>query len=132
MYGVGSVAGGQPVLIEQQPGSRSATVLDPSAVDPAATSTNKASVVALGLDVWLLGEGEPHNGWHHPWFTYDDRDFGAARRRFSQVADRASTGDLRSDRPCWSREIDSESLPRLLAVWPVHVSLQAGHTIAAA
>ena len=93
VYGVGSVAGDQQVFIRQAPGSRSATVLDPPAAGP--TTTFRNSVVALGLDVWALGEDEPHEGWHHSWITHDDSGFITAERRISQVTGR------RSDQPCW-------------------------------
>jgi hypothetical protein len=107
VYGVGSVAG-EPLLIKQPRGSRSASVLNPSAMGTTSTFTNEAGVVALGLDVWLLGEGEPHSGWHHPWFTYDG-GFGGRGRRWSHAAIGSSSGDPRSDRPCWST--GSQSLP---------------------
>jgi hypothetical protein len=93
VYGVGSVAGDQPVFIRQAPGSRSATILDPPTAGP--HTTFRTSVVALGLDVWLLGEDEPHQGWHHSWITHDDSGFITAERRISQV-----TGH-RSDQSCW-------------------------------
>jgi len=114
VYGVSSVAGDQPVLIRQPPGSRSAAVLDPSAAAPATALASKTGVAALGLDVWLLGQGEPHNGWRHPWFAYD-REFGATGR-FSQVGMGRSSAYPRADRPCWSTAvpraaIDSGALP---------------------
>ena len=113
VYGVGSVAGNQSVLIRQPPGSRSATVIDPPAAEQPATSTGKTGVVALGLDVWLLGEDEPHDGWHHSWITHDDSGFVAAIRRMSQVAMRLSSTAPRSDQPCWpgaaARDRDSVS-----------------------
>ncbi len=93
VYGVGSVVGDEVVFIKQPPGSRSATVFDPAA-GPATTFTT--GPVALGLDVWLLGEDEPHGGWHHSWITHDDSGFFAAGRRISQVA------TPRSDQTCWS------------------------------
>lgn len=94
VYGVGTVAGDQLVFIRQPPGSRSATVLDPSAAGTATTSTT--GMVALGLEVWLIGEDEPHGGWHHSWITHDDSGFVAAGRRISQMA------TPRSGQPCWS------------------------------
>jgi hypothetical protein len=100
VYGVGSAAGDQQVLIMQPPGSRSATVLDAPAAEQPATFTNKAGAVPLGLDVWLLGEDGPHDGWHHSWITHDDSGFVAARRRMSQAWMGPSSG-LRSGRPCW-------------------------------
>ncbi len=109
VYGVGSAAGGQPVLIKQPAGSRSATVLDPSTMELAIWSASKTSVAALGLDVWLLGGGEPHDGWHHPWFGDGGSAFGAVRDRFSHRADgdpdadsdRDVPGDPGSGQPCW-------------------------------
>lgn len=100
VYGVGSVAGGQLVFIKQPPGSRSATVLNPAA-GPATTFT--AGVVALGLDVWLLGEDEPHDRWHHSWMTHDESGFFAAGRRIAQVA------GSRSDQTCWSAAASSRT-----------------------
>jgi hypothetical protein len=94
VYGVGSVAGDQQVFIKQPPGSRHATVLDPPAAGPPGTYTT--GVPALGLDVWLLGEDEPHGWRHHSWVTHNYSGFVAAGRRISQVA--AS----RSGQPCWS------------------------------
>jgi hypothetical protein len=114
VYGAGVAAGDQPVLIEQRVGSRSATVVGASAVDPGTTSTHKTRVAALGLDVWLLGVGEPHAGWHHPWFIYDDSEFSEAWHRFSRPGIGLAGADPRSGRPCWSTAVprallDSES-----------------------
>ena len=91
VFGVGSVAGSQLVFIRQRPGSRSATVIDPPAAGQSAASTN--GEVALGLDVWLLGEDEPHDGWHHSWITHDNSGFDAVGRRIAQEASRGQ--------PCW-------------------------------
>jgi hypothetical protein len=93
VYGVGSRAGDELVFVKQLPGSRSATVFDPPMAEPGTAST--AGVVALGLDVWLLGEDEPHQGWHHSWITHDDRVFLAAGRRISQVTGSGAV------QPCW-------------------------------
>jgi len=93
VYGVGSVFGGQPVFIRQPPGSRSATVLNPATGSATSFTTD---VVALGLDVWALGEDEPHGGWHHSWTTHNDSGFFAAGRRIFQVA------TPRSEQTCWS------------------------------
>ena len=93
VYGVGSVFGGQLVFIRQPPGSRSASILDPATGSATSFTTD---AVALGLDVWALGEDEPHGGWHHSWITHDERDFFAAGRRISQVA------APRSGQTCWS------------------------------
>jgi hypothetical protein len=101
VYGVGSAAGNQPVLIKQPPGSRLATVTDAPDADQPGTFTKKADAAALGLDVWLLGEDEPHDWWHHSWITHDDSAFFAAIRRMSQVANRLSSTAPRSDQPCW-------------------------------
>ena len=101
VYGVGSAAGNQSVLIKQSPGSRTATVVDAPAADQPATYTNKTDVAALGLNVWLLGEDEPHDWWHHSWITHDDSAFVAAIRRMSRVAMRLSSTAPRSDQPCW-------------------------------
>jgi hypothetical protein len=115
VYGVGSVTGSQSVLVMQRPGSRSAIVLDAPAAEQATAFTNKTGVVALGLDVWLLGEDEPHDGWHHSWITHNDSGFVAARRRMSQVAIGHSSAARRPARPCWSTaarpEIAIKTLP---------------------
>lgn len=94
VYGVGSRAGDELVFVRQLPGSRSAAVLDPPMAGPGTAST--AGVTALGLDVWLLGEDEPHQGWHHSWITHDDRVFLAAGRRISQVTGPGTT------QQCWN------------------------------
>ncbi len=96
VFGIGTVAGNQSALIVQAPGGRTATVIDALGADPTTTSASKVGAVALGLDVWLLGEDEPRDGWHHSWITHDDSGFVAARRRMSQMA----IGP--SGRPCWS------------------------------
>jgi len=100
VYGVGSATGNRPVLIKQPPGSLSASVTDAPAAEQPVTFANKTSA-ALGMEVWLLGEDEPHDWWHHHWITHDDSGFMAAIRRISQVANRLSSTALRSDQPCW-------------------------------
>jgi hypothetical protein len=116
VYGVGSAAGNQPVLIKQSPGRRPATVVDAPAADQPATYADKTDVAALGLDVWLLGADEPHDWWHHSWVTHDDSAFVAALRRMSAVAMRLSSTALRSGQPCWAEatsrtEIAIRTLP---------------------
>jgi hypothetical protein len=111
VYGVGSVSGNQQVLIEQPPGSRSAIVLDAPAAGQTTTFAPKNGVAALGLDVWLLGQDEPHFGWHHTWITHDDSGFVAVRRRMW-----ASSAAPGSGRPCWpgagpGSEVAIRSLP---------------------
>ena len=102
VYGVGSTTGNEPVLIKQPPGSRSANVIGAPAVEQATASANKTDVATLGLDVWLLGEDEPHDGWHHSWITHDHTAFAAAIRRMSKVAIRLSSTAPRSGQPCWA------------------------------
>src|SRR5262249_30637794 len=54
---VGMTTTVQPVLIEQRPGSGSATVVDVPAADPAAVNLRESGVVAVGPgDVWLFGQ----------------------------------------------------------------------------
>ena len=98
VYGVGSSAGNRSVLIRQAPGSLSASVTNAPAAEQPATS--KTDVAALGLNVWLLGEDEPHDWWHHHWITHDDSAFFAAIRRMSRVANRLSLTAPRSAQPC--------------------------------
>lgn len=85
VYATGTVAGNQPVLIEQRPGSRSAAVLDAPTAPPAGSATTEKAVVAVGQgDVWLLGQGPfegPVNGNYVPvpWIThFDGRRFVVA------------------------------------------------------
>jgi hypothetical protein len=101
VYGVGSTAGNEPVLIKQRPGSRSANVIDAPAVEQDTAAANKTDMATIGLDVWLLGEDEPHDGWHHSWITHDNSGFAAAIRRMSKVANRLSSTAPRSGQPCW-------------------------------
>jgi hypothetical protein len=101
VYGVGSATGNEPVLIEQTPGGRSAKVIDAPSLEQATASANKTDVATLGLDVWLLGEDEPHDRWHHSWITHDNSGFVAAIRRMSKVANRLSSTAPRSGQPCW-------------------------------
>jgi len=113
LYGVGSAAGNQPVLIEQSPGSRSATVLaTPPAGQAGPFTTGWAT---LGLDVWLLGEDEPREGWHHSWITHDDGGFAAAGRQISRPV--TGSAASRSGQSCWPAAasrvgIALRSLPR--------------------
>jgi hypothetical protein len=76
VYAIGTAAGNQPVLIEQRPGSGSATVLDAPTVSPAPSTTTETGVVAVGQgDVWLLGEGgilQVTNSISVPWMTHFD------------------------------------------------------------
>jgi hypothetical protein len=101
VYGVGSTTGNEPVLIKQPPGSRSANVIGAPAVEQATAAANKTDVATLGLDVWLLGEDEPRDRWHHSWITHDHSGFVAAIRRMSKVANRLSSTAPRSGQPCW-------------------------------
>jgi len=107
VYGVGVQAGDQLVFIRQPPGSGSATVIDPRAAQPTTTLTGGA--VALGLDVWLLGQDEPRDGWHHSWITHDESGFFAAGRQISQVAGGPAT-PARQARPCWPRTASGMAL----------------------
>jgi hypothetical protein len=100
VYGVGSAAGNRSVLIKQLAGRLSASVTDSPSTEQPTTFANKTSA-ALGMDVWLLGEDEPHDWWHHHWITHDNSGFMTAIRRMSQVANRLSSTALRSDQPCW-------------------------------
>jgi hypothetical protein len=70
-------------------------------VEQATASANKTDVATLGLDVWLLGEDEPHDRWHHSWITHDKSAFVAAIRRMSKVANRLSSTTPHSGQPCW-------------------------------
>jgi len=79
VYAVGMRTTVQPVLIEQRPGSGSATVLDVPAPDPSAGNMSESGVVAVGSgDVWLLGQyGVPNPyapvyGLTQPWITHFD------------------------------------------------------------
>jgi hypothetical protein len=86
VYAVGAAAGNQPVLIEQRPGSRSATVLDAPAASPSATT--EIGVVAAGQgDVWLLGQAGT------VWIThFDGRRFVVAATPDLGVAGAVSLG----------------------------------------
>jgi hypothetical protein len=118
VYGVGSAAGNQSVLIKQSPGHRSATVTvtaAPDADQPGADPT-KTAMAGLGLAVWLLGADEPHDWWHHSWITHDHTAFVAAIRRMTRVAMRLSSTAPRSGQPCWPEatlrtEIHLRTLP---------------------
>jgi len=79
LYAVGMRTTVQPVLIEQHPGSGSATVLDVPAPDPSAFNMRESAVVAAGSgDVWLLGQYlapnpyEPGNQASQPWISHFD------------------------------------------------------------
>lgn len=76
VYAIGA-AGDQPVLIQQRPGSQSASVLDaPTVVSAAPSTTTEIGVVAAGQgDVWLLGTGviqQVTNSIYVPWLTHFD------------------------------------------------------------
>ena len=111
VYGVGSAAGNQSVLIKQPPGSRSATVTDAPDADQPGAYPSKADVAGLGLAVWLLGEDEPHDWWHHSWITHDGTAFVAAIRRMSRVAMRLSSTAPRSGQPCWPEASPRTEIP---------------------
>ena len=87
VYAIGMRTTVQPVLIEQRPGSGSATVLDIPAAGPPGTYMGESGVVATGSgDVWLLGQYElqnpygPEGYYPEPWITHFDgsRFFAAA------------------------------------------------------
>jgi len=130
VYAVGMRTTVQSVLIEQHPGSRSATVLDVPAAEPPGTNSGESlGVVAVGSgDVWLLGQ----NGYPQLRIThFDGSRFFAASTPNNSTDGYAILGGASLGSAVLAYggiEIDGGNFgesPELLAVCPVQVTRDA-------
>jgi len=128
VYAVGSGTAGQPILVEQQPGARSVTVLD--APVPESATTFETGVVAGGPgDVWLLGEYAKYGAQsERPWITHFNGHFftTAAAPQYGSRGTALGGGALLGSAVLaygtFTPPGPGDTFPKLLAVCPVQLT----------